>query len=420
MTSNFSLATALCLSEEDTIALISGRSIAALSRMFINSGQNFAICSTGDSPKVEAWAELISNRMYTDSDQAEALSWNTIWSREYLYERIQDRKRIFLNILKVHHLEKGLTIDGNISGDKVGGFIKLPQSLMCSSSNPILKNATFLNRKERLEKLTPPEHPELEELQGTIAHYAKDHPEAQGFSDGLQEFLGWTEPKSAIINFPDWISEITTSGNSSDGYLFEKLVRQSFVQLGFTNNRNDIKASMDPDATGGAGGIDLYCENPFAIVGECKASKNEGVSNSVSAQLIHLGTTNLNDKSEFDSAIKIIFTSGKLTNHTEKATIKHEMNIMRPETLQRLVELKVAHPGSIDLLELKPCLEAAPFGTDSDKKVNEFIDRIYQRLNIRSHLIQAVRALQDGGEKNINSTTIKVQFNAIRRTENWV
>ena len=96
MTSNFFLTTALCLSNEDTIALISGRSIAALSRVFINAVPYFAICAAGDSPKVEAWAELISSRMYADADKAEALSWNTIWSCEYLHDRIQDKKRIFL------------------------------------------------------------------------------------------------------------------------------------------------------------------------------------------------------------------------------------------------------------------------------------------------------------------------------------
>ena len=169
---------------------------------------------------------------------------------------------------------------------------------------------------------------------------------------------------------------------------------------------------MDPDATGGAGGVDIYCENPFAIAGECKASKNQAVPNKVSSQLNHLGIANLG-KTRFDAAVKIIFAAGTHTNHAEKAATEHKMNVMRPETLQRLVELKFAHPGSVDLLELKPCLEAEPFGTEADKKINDFIDTIKQRIEIRSYIIQTVRALQDGGEKNINSAAIKVQFNAI-------
>jgi len=402
MISNISITTALCLSKEDTIALISGRSIAALSRVFINSVPYFAICATGDSPKVEAWAELISSRIYTDADKAEALSWNTIWSREYLHDRIQDKNRIFLNILRIHHLESPIILEGNISGEKVGSFIKLPQSVTSQSSNPILNEATFLHRKQQLENLTPPEHPELEELQSTIDRYAKDHPEAQDFSNDLQEFLGWAEPKSAINHFPDWIPEITTSGNSSDGDLFEKRVRQAFLKLGFTNLRNNPNASLNPESTGGSGGIDFYCEFPYSIVGECKASislQPNDNKNGAPAQLIKLGHKNLT-KEEYDCAIKMIVAPGELNTHAKKTAIGNQMNVISPETLQRLVELKTSHPGSINLLKLKPCLEVAPFGTDADTKVNEFIDKIHQRLNIRSVIIRLVRDCQEKKRSN--------------------
>jgi hypothetical protein len=179
------------------------------------------------------------------------------------------------------------------------------ESVKITDLLPILSDSLFAHRKKQLENLTPPEYPELEELQSTIASYAKDHPEAQIFSNELQEFLGWAEPRSTIDNIPDWVPQITTSGNSSDGYLFEKLVRQAFIQLGFTNTLNN---ALDPDATGG---IDIYCEKPFAIVGECKASGLGNVGNGVCAQLINLGHTHLG-KSQFESAVKIIFAIKKL------------------------------------------------------------------------------------------------------------
>ncbi|WP_198920685.1 hypothetical protein, partial [Anaplasma marginale] len=52
-------------------------------------------------------------------------------------------------------------------------------------------------------------------------------------------------------------------GNSSDGNEFEKLVRKGLIKLGFGNSNTNPKTSLDPDATGGAGGIDFYCETPY-------------------------------------------------------------------------------------------------------------------------------------------------------------
>ena len=164
---------------------------------------------------------------------------------------------------------------------------------------------------------------------------------------------------------------------------------------------------------GGAGGIDIYCEKPFAIVGECKASGLGNVGNGVCAQLINLGHTHLG-KSQFESAVKIIFAAGTLNaQHAEPAAKENKMNVMRPDTLERLVKLKIAHPGSIDLLELKPCLEAAPFGTDSDMKINKFIDEIQQKLKVRSYIIQSVKALQGNRNNRGNAITVTTHFNAI-------
>jgi hypothetical protein len=87
------------------------------------------------------------------------------------------------------------------------------------------------------------------------------------------------------------------------------------------------------------------------------------------------------------------------------------MNVIRPETLQKLVELKAKQPGSIDLLQLKPCLEQQPFGEEADAKVNRYIDDVREKLKVRSQIIQAVKQLcSDSDFPTV--VEIKVQYNA--------
>jgi hypothetical protein len=58
---------------------------------------------------------------------------------------------------------------------------------------------------------------------------------------------------------------------------FEKKVSSRHLShLDLLIHCNNIKLPLDPDATGRQGGIDIYCEKPYPIVGECKASKHDG------------------------------------------------------------------------------------------------------------------------------------------------
>ena len=117
--------------------------------------------------------------------------------------------------------------------------------------------------------------------------------------------------------------------------------------------------------------------------------------NSVTAQLIHLSLTHLG-QAQFDRSIKIILAAGNLTNPANQAAIGSKMNVIRPETLQKLVELKANYPGSINLLELKPCLEKEPFGEDADAKVNNYINKVLEGIKLRSHIVNVVKNfLQD-------------------------
>ncbi len=113
------------------------------------------------------------------------------------------------------------------------------------------------------------------------------------------------------------------------------------------------------------------------------------------------------------ASIKIIFTSGNLTpDHAEPAVIQNKMNVMRPETLQRLVERKTTHPGAINLFELKLCLESEPFGTDADAKVNQFIDHTWQKIKVRLNIIKAVKALKEDGDGQVTASDVRNRFNA--------
>ena len=82
--------------------------------------------------------------------------------------------------------------------------------------------------------------------------------------------------------------------------------------------------------------------------------------------------------------------AGELTEDAELTASGNKMNVIRPETLQRLVELKDNYPGSINLWELKPCLEQESFGEDADAKLNHFIDNNWQNIRLRIHIVKLI------------------------------
>jgi len=439
---------ALILPVNDITAMLQGQLIVAIPKVQIAKGLSFLLAPEQSNSEaetleryrlpflpiaemvpntrkegnilVEAWATCEQVKMICDVGHIPTLSSLTVWNQLYLEELLKEQQYLFLTYLKVYRLPSATTIPSEkLSTGKTGKFIGL-LSMECSSvqvveSCPILSDHLFEQRKQKLEDLTPPKHPELEILQNAIAHYAQAHAEAKAFDDELMVFLGWADHMDRAVLIEKSTS-IINAGNSSDGDLFEKLVRQGFVDLGFTNTLNNIKAALNPNAAGGAGGIDIYCEKPFPMVGECKASQGERVPGGVAAQLITLGTNHLS-KDQFEASVKIIFASGKLTNFDENAVKKHQMNVMRPDTLQRLINLKSVHPGAINLLELEPCLRSEPFGTDSDKKVNDFIDQAERRIETRSQVIHAVKALKEDGDNLVNAADVRNRFNAFASPE---
>ncbi|MEG4215762.1 DUF1802 family protein [Microcoleus sp. Pol14C6] len=436
MNQSILLQTALALPVPDIEALIQGRMIAAMPRMFLNPGRTFALYPANfsvdllsgdryyrshflpvaqkalaqlnaDKVSIKAWAKCELCQMVNDPESLEALSLLTVWKTEALQQILQQRPFIFVAYLRVYLLPQPLEMPVHPSGN----FVSLPKSLTVTDSTPVLSESIFAKRRQKLGKLEPPEHPELEELQSALVHLSTTNPKAKQLDAEIKMFLGWSEKLPTTQPDPDldWIKTIAQIGNSSDGNTFEKLVRKSFIKLGFANSNNKPEASLNPESTGGAGGLDFYCETPYQVVGECKATKSETVADGTPAQLIKLGHKHLQE--QYNCCIKIIMAAGQLNKHAKQTAITNQMNVIRPETLQKLVELKAKQPGSIDLLQLKPCLEQQPFGEEADVKVNRYIDDVREKLKVRSQIIQAVKQLCSDSEFP-TVVEIKVQYNA--------
>ncbi len=422
---------AIRLPAQDVEALIQGRMIAAIVWRSFDAGEKYALYPADNSnmplmkPKqmslfpesgqlelplvildqvsIKAWAKCELCQMLNAPESLEALSRLTVWKTEALQQILQQRPFIFVAHLRVYLLPQPLEMPVHPSGN----FVSLPKSLNVSDSTPLLSDFLFAKRSQNLKKLEPPEHPELEELQSALVHLSTTNPKVKQLDAEIKMFLGWSENSPTAKPDPDldWIKTIAQIGKSSDGNTFEKLVRKSFIKLGFANSNNKPEASLDPESTGGAGGLDFYCETPYQVVGECKATKSETVADGTPAQLIKLGHKHLQE--QYNCCIKIIMAAGQLNRHAKQTAIGNHMNVIRPETLQRLVELKAKQPGSIDLLQLKPCLEQQPFGEEADAKVNRYIDEVREKLKVRSYLIKIVKnRLEITGVENAGVETL--------------
>jgi hypothetical protein len=415
------LQTSLFLPAPEVEALIQGRIIVAMPRKFIHPGQRFALYPANipinllpkeqhyradflpiaqtvianldtETASIKAWAQCELCQMLNAPESLEALSGLTIWTKEVLQQNLIQRPYIFLAYLRVYLLPKPQVIAVQ---QQSRHFLPLPNSLTVSGANPVLNDRTFAQRKRQLEKLEPPLHPELEELQSAIASLTISQPAAKQLNDDIKVFLGWSsdKPRNPLDLDLPWIQKIAEVGNSSDGHTFEKLVRRGLLKLGFTGS------SLNPDATGGAGGMDFYAEQPYPIVGECKATKTEKVTDGTPAQLLKIGMNHLG-KVQYENSIKLIVAAGELNFYALRTATENQMNVISPETLQKLVELQAHYKNSINLLELKEYLQQAPFGLAEDK-INTYIDKVEQSIRLRSHIIQLVKNyLQNSGTES--------------------
>jgi hypothetical protein len=431
--------TALRLPAPDIEALIQGQMIAALPRIFINPGRQFALYPSDTSINalsieqyyrsnflstaqktlselgsetvvIKAWAKCELCQVIDEAESFDVLSQLTVWTEEVLHKTLSQRGHIFLTYLRVYRLPQPFEMPVNPSPR----FIPLPEPLTVTEAMPVLSNSFFEKRCHQMKERQSPLHPELEELQSAIALLSATNPAAEELDQDIKIFLGWATSQTAKRLDSDlaWIQKIAEVGNSSDGNQFEKLVRKSLLKLGFTNSNQNSQASLDPDATGGAGGLDFYCEAPYPVVGECKATKSEKVPDGTPAQLIKLGYKHLQE--QYDSCIKLIVAAGDLTVAALKTAEGNKISVIRPETLQSLVEQQAQYQGSIDLMKLKERLQDA-YGL-ADEKVEQYLAEVRNAIKVRSQLVQAVKKLREQGSEHLTAE-IRVYYNAVLAKE---
>jgi hypothetical protein len=382
------LINALAVSKADYDSLISGKIITLQTSSFMAVGQTFALIAKSASPaqSVEYWARCELCKNIKTITELETFDW-THWNLDDLRAELEINGFILIVGLRVYQLDRVTVIDRSQSSR----FTVLNPAISTHNSSPVLAEEIFARRKQELLNLQRPPHLTLIQLEHLLLNAPNPETLMSPLISDIAQILGW-KSSTATCPMPEisWVQDIANIGNASDGQSFEKIVRKSLILLGFGNSLNNPKASLEPDATGGPGGLDFFCDRPYLVVGECKASKTENVPDSTPAQLVKLGLKIL-DKHQYDNCIKILMIAGKLNRQANQTAVGNEMNAITPETLQRLAQLKIDHPGSIDLLKLKPCLESPPFGEEADRKINLYIDKIINELQLRSTIINLVR-----------------------------
>ena len=434
MSKSILLQTALALPNPDIEALIEGRMIAAMPRMSLTPGRIFALypanlwvdllpCArhyrshflpiaqkalaqlNSDKVLLKAWARCESCEMPDDPESLEALSQLTIWKKEGLQQILLQGTHIFLAHLRVYLLPQPLEMPVHPSGN----FVSLPKSLNVTDATPVLSESIFAKRSQKLKKLEPPEHPELEELQSALVHLSTTNPKAKQLDAEIKIFLGWSENLPAAKPDPDldWIKTIAAFGDRSieleekksnyqAGTDFENITRQSLEFLGF---------KIENAYKGGAGGLDLFCSQPYPLVGECKAGKL--IPSRTAEELIKLGGMHLS-RDKFLESTKLVIGPGNPSVDMLKAAQEWKVSIINAMTLQKLVELKAKYPGAVNLVELKPYLE---MGRQIDDRINDYIQKVEREIRLRSQIIQAVKQLcSDSDFPTV--VEIKVQYNA--------
>lgn len=402
------LDTAIRLPVPDVEALIQGRMITAMPKIFIDPGRVFALCPTDVSSNllppqqyyrsnflpiaesvisqlnsekvtIKAWARCELCQMLDKSEPLEIFSQLTIWKKEALQQILLQRPYIFLTHLRVYLSPEPLEISANTQGQ----FTALPRSWSVTDASPVLSETAFSQRRHQLENQILPLHPELEELQSQVAQIGISNPDAEKLDRHIKTFLGWKiNPNINPLKIElAWIKTIndlgnaTTGGNYQKGTAFEQIVHKSLSFLGF---------EIDPNAKGGAGGMDLFCLKPYPLVGECKAG--QGMPDATSEELIRIGRRHLG-REIFEEAVKLIIGPGQPKKQILATAKEFKISIMSPMTLQKLVELQAKYPGSVNLIELKPYLEAGQI----DSKIEEYIDKVKKDINLRSHLVTLIK-----------------------------
>ncbi|KPQ35564.1 MAG: protein of unknown function (DUF1802) [Phormidesmis priestleyi Ana] len=460
------LSKALCLPMLDIEALVQGRTIAALSSSFRNPS-HFLLCpvdvslndtqiksryrpdflrSLRTSPKLTnpdnvtiiAWAKSKSCRSYSNQDDLATLSKLTAWSADYLQKSAQIHHKIFLLFLQVHRFPQPLELRMNRPDENtIGRYLSIPGTWSDQNTVPIIEDSVFAIRQKQLVKLSRPAHPALENLQTELVTIRENNLGAMSLDRDLRYFLGWSRATETQLYDSDlsWIQQITPTGCSNKEDDLKQLVRQSWIKLGCKEiistteavgkTQNRLPSRLFDNHLSDA---DLSFNNPFSITTitiKCRANNHSCVTNEAIQQFAEqlpqqveeqFTKTDLHDVNhqQLRKSIKILLTKEPLTDQAQQSAKQANINVMRPETLQRLSELKAQYPGAIDLFKLEYYLQMAPHGEDADKKINQFIEATVQQLKIRLAIIEAVKTCMDRtGQTGIETEDICAAYTAL-------
>ncbi|PAX51942.1 DUF1802 family protein [Brunnivagina elsteri] len=439
MSTSSVISTALCLYAPDIEALIQGCTIVVFAQTFVHPGKKFALYPSyfktvqlpdeqyyrssflpfvqnifphshgallqpqqitlfpGDEQlqlpllaseniQIKTWAKCELCQVLDGSKSLDILSKLTVWKKEAFEKILLRNQHIFFTYLRVYHLPQSQEMTA--TQEKLGKFISLSKSLTVSEMKPVLTDNNFAFRRKQLEQLEPPEHPELEQLQAELEYLKINSSAAKNLQQDIQEFLGWNSQQISQQPNPDlaWIGTIAKLGDRSielderktnyrAGTDFENITRRSLDFLGF---------KVDTAHKGGAGGLDLFCSQPYPLVCECKAGKL--IPSRTVEELIKLGGKHLGKDKFIDSA-KLVIGPGKPSSDTLKSAQEWKVSIINAMTLQKLVELHAKYSGSINLFELKQYLEPGQI----DVKLEEYIQKIEKEIELRSHIIQVLK-----------------------------
>ncbi|HBB33032.1 MAG TPA: DUF1802 domain-containing protein [Cyanobacteria bacterium UBA8803] len=393
----------------DVEALIQGRTIAVMPKIFINPGRQFALypCETSinalpteqyyrsnflptaqstlaeldsETVLIKAWARCEFCQVLDEAQYLDVLSQLTVWTKEALRQTLSQRGHIFLTYLRVYRLPQPFELPVQFNSR----FITLPEPLTVTDTTPVFGNLFFAQRCREMQDLQSSPYPELEELQSEIAPLSDRNLAAKEIDREIANFLGGVTPHPVTRLDSDliWIDKIAEASNTSKGNEFALLVQKSLLKLGFTNAK-----SLTPEATGDTEGMEVYFEHPYRAIAKCQAANSEIIRSQTVEQFIELAKNSL--KQNYNRCIKLIVAAGEVTTDALLRARKNHMSVIRPETLQSLVELQAYYKGSIDLMKLKNCLAHA-YGW-ADDSVERYLDEVRQTIELRSRLVQLVK-----------------------------
>lgn len=393
--STFLIATALGLASCSLNALLKGLTVATVTKTFVRVGQQFVLCSRPeeldtDAVQLQAWARCEKCYSVDNLSSLDELSRLTALTPLELEQIIGDRQSIFVSFLRVYWLTSPVESVLNFNGQ----FAALQQTLSVNTSFPVLNDVSFDKRKNLEISL----YPQIEELEIGLNKLAVASSDAKNLLQKVHFFLGSVEPSNSHSEITlDWIKDIEPLGSRSKEYDisksnwragtdFELIVHKSLNFLGF---------QIDKTHKGGAGGLDLFCHAPYPLVGECKCG--QGIPSNTVYQLDKLLDTHFESS---DNITKLIIGPGRPTKDLRKVAQKRNISIIKPMTLQKLVEVNAKYPNSVNLIELKDYLKPG----ETDDSINEFIEeKVLKRLRLRSHVVQELkRVLTDKKLEDIN------------------